>query len=366
MTRLRSALSRVLRTLAALLLAVSIYIVSGVIAARTPSHESLGARASLLAVGDTGKIHRPLAALLEGQVAVGNDLASEALDHPVDALLLLGDMFYMHGLLESELVHRIRQNLVYPYCHFVELEGPRSVEVSSACPKKTARRRTTPIYAVLGNHDLGNSKSPALLRDTIPEFISNWKLATDFAVNREFDGGLSLILLNSETYAHDEANRRALVAALRAAKGPWRVIAAHSPIAVGEMGNVPAQGDYSLRVQQWVQGAIEQAGVHVHLYLSGHHHTVQLLEGGGKFGPDLHVVVGSGARYRKILAPHPQRRFQAERLGFARVDLVGDEAVGRLVVSLFLSPTIPLMRFGGPRLVERWSIGLSGELTRED
>jgi len=356
----------VLRTLALLLLALATYLVSGSIAARTPSHESLEARASLLAVGDTGKVHRPLAALFEGQVAVGNDLAIEDRDHPADALLLLGDNFYMHGLLASELVSRIGQNLVYPYCHFVELEGPRSAEVASVCSKPAAGRPPLTIYAVLGNHDVESAESPVLQRDVIPEFVSNWMLSTDFAVNREFDGGLSLIAFNSEGFAQGEATRMALIAALRAAKGPWRVLAAHAPMAIGETGNRPAREDHSLEFQRWVQGVIEQAGVHVHLYLSGHHHSLQLLTGDPRLGPDMHVVVGSGARYRKILASHPDRRFQAERLGFARVDLVESDDDGRLVVSLFLSPTIPLLRFGGPQLAQRWSIDRSGLLTREE
>lgn len=359
-------ISVVLRTLATLLFAVAIFLVSGSIAVRTPSHESLDARASFLAVGDTGKVHRPLAALFEGQVAVGNDLAVEDRDHPVDALLLLGDNFYMHGLSTSELVPRIRQNLVYPYCHFVELEGPRSAEVASVCSKPALERPPSTLYAVLGNHDVETAESPVLQRDAIPEFISNWVLSTDFAVNREFDDGLSLIAFNSEDFAQGEANRMALIAALRAADGPWRVLAAHSPMAIGETGNRPAREDHSLEFQRWVQGVIEQAGVHVHLYLSGHHHSLQLLAGGGRLGPDMHVVVGSGARYRKILAPHPERLFQAERLGFARVDLVGNDEDSRLVVSLFLSPTLPLMRFGGPQLAQRWSIDRSGRLTRED
>lgn len=78
--------------------ALTSYLVIGVIAERWPSHPGLDAKASLLAVGDTDKVHRPLASLLEGQVAVGDGLAAEDRVHPVDAMLLLGDNFYMQGL----------------------------------------------------------------------------------------------------------------------------------------------------------------------------------------------------------------------------------------------------------------------------
>ena len=89
----RPVLSGFLRTVAALLLALATYLAIGVIAQSWPSHRELDAVASFLAVGDTGKVHRPLASLLEGQVAVGNDLALEDRAHPVDAMLLLGDNF---------------------------------------------------------------------------------------------------------------------------------------------------------------------------------------------------------------------------------------------------------------------------------
>ena len=370
LARSRPVLSGFLRTVAALLLALSIYLAIGVIAQGWPSHREHNAVASFLAVGDTGKVHRPFASLLEGQVAVGNDLALEDRAHPVDAMLLLGDNFYMWGLIEAELVDRIDQNLAYPYCRFVELEGPRSAEIATHCSSSSQRTRVLPIYAMLGNHDLVSSGSPALQRDTIPEFISNWSLSTDLAVNRELDGGLSLIMFNSEAHVRNAANRTALANALKAAKGPWRVLAAHRPIIIDEEGGAPKPGDPRFEFQQWVQGAIEESGVRVHLYLSGHHHSLQILAGGGELGPDLHVVAGSGARYRKILAAHPQRHYQAERLGFVRVDVVGDGAdgnrAGRLVVSLFQSPTIPLLRSGAPKPAARWSVGPAGDLVQED
>jgi hypothetical protein len=369
LTPSRSARSLLLRATAALLLLLSAYLAAGKIAIETPAHSPLNATASFLAVGDTGKVHRPLASLLEGQVAVGNDLASEDRVHPVDALVMLGDNFYMHGLIEEELVARIDQNLAYPYCHFVELGGARSSEVATYCSSASRRSSVLPIFALLGNHDLGSAGSPALQRDVIPQFISNWWLSTKLVVTREFAGGLSLILFNSESFARDAANRSALANALRTARGPWRVLAAHTPISLEEDASEPVPGGPRFEFRQWVEDAIEESGVRVHLYLSGHHHSLQLLEGGGELGPDLHVVVGSGARYRKILAPHPRRRYQAQRLGFARVDLVegpgsGHEA-GRLVVSLFKSPTIPLLRFGGAQLVARWSVGLGGSLQNE-
>lgn len=361
----RRVLSGFLRAVAALLIALSLYLSLGWIAQRSPSHLGLDAKASFLAVGDTGKVHRPLASLLEGQVAVANGLAAEDRAHPVDAMLLLGDNFYMHGLAKSELVERIDQNLAYPYCHFVELAGLRSAEIAAHCPGPSGRSSVRPIYALLGNHDLAGTESAALQRDAIPQFVSNWELSTALSVNREIGGGLSLILFDSESYARSPENQTALAATLRAAPGPFRVLAAHTPMSIDEEGGAPddTSTQSRLKFQRWVQAAIDESEVRVHLYLSGHHHSLQILEGGGDLGPALHVVAGSGARTRRILSSHPRRLYQAERLGFARVDVTRDE---KLVVSLFQSPVIPLLRFGAPKLVARWSIGLAGDLVQLD
>jgi predicted phosphodiesterase len=353
-----------LRLLAALLLGFSAFVAIGTLLAWTPTHPDHGASASLLLLGDTGKVHRPLAPLLEGQFSVAADLAAEDRAHPVDALLLLGDNFYMDGLLEQELAARVKQNLVWPYCHFVALGGARSHEVSGVCPPSAADADKRPIYAVLGNHDYESAESPSLQQDAIPAFVTNWSLSTRFAVNRELPNGLSLILLDSHNYRRDGAEEE-LAEALTAAKGPWRVLAAHIPMAIGESGNEPEVPDGSLEFQQFVEGAIKRAGVRVHLYVSGHHHSLQAITGGGALGPSLHVVAGSGARPRAIAMSHSRRVFAAEALGFARLDLVERGENSRMVVQLFQSPVIPLLRLGFPRIVARWSIDADGQVSRE-
>jgi hypothetical protein len=135
-------------------------------------------------------------------------------------------------------------------------------------------------------------------------------------------------------------------------------------MAIGIEGNAPEKFDGSLDFEAWVAGAIREAGVHVHLYLSGHHHSLQVIEGGGELGPDLHVVVGSGARLRDIVGDHPKRVFEASELGFGRVDLVAGDGGESLEVSVFQSPVIPLLRFGGPKRVGQWSLTLQGDLIR--
>ena len=354
----------VLRTLIGFCLALTLYVASGTFAARSPSHSSTQAVYSLFALGDTGKVHRPLAALLEGQMAVAGSLEMEAREHPADAILILGDTFYMEGLKQRELVPRLRQNIVRPYCYFLELDGARSSEVASACDIPAAMRQAIPIHAVLGNHDYVAPESPRLQREVIPQFVPNWNVHREFASVRELTPGLSLVLFSSEEYTTDKLGHQSLVSALRKAKGPWRILAAHTPMSIGEDGDLPNPEDLSLPFQKWVQAAIGEAGVAVQLYVSGHHHSLQVIEGEGALGPALHMIVGSGARYRRIELEHPRRRYQAEKLGFGRIDLVDTAAGQRLVASIFRAPTIPLSRWGSPGLATRWSIELDGGVER--
>lgn len=351
-----------LRSAAALLLLALLLSLALVrFTAPAPSHEALDSRVSFLAVGDTGRRHRPLAGLLEGQVAVGREMTREARQHPVDALVLLGDNFYWDGLHRSEMTQRLRENVVLPYCYFLRLDGQRSAEIESACPIPTAERHPLPIYALLGNHDLMSAESPSLQREAVPEFIANWSVPEGVAQLVELGSGLSLVLFDSEARWNEE-NQGRLAQALADSRGPWRVIAAHTPIAIGEEG-----GALYLHNEQfvaYVRGAIERAGVPIHLYLSGHHHSLQLLVLPDE-RPPLHAIAGGGARYRPIREDHAARRYGAAELGFARVDVAGSGDAERLVVSLFRAPTLPLLSRGAPELVARWSVDRSGRTANE-
>ncbi len=340
----------------------AIYFSTGSIVARRADYAVRNSTFGLVALGDTGKRHRPLAFLSEGQMAVANAMIGEDRKNPADALVFLGDIFYMKGLRSFELVPRVRQNLVYPYCHFLRLDGPRSHEIASACRESRGESHPIPIFAVLGNHDFESEESPGLQRDVVPEFIPNWYVLRDYAEARELGEGVSLVLLDSEVQYRTNEDYQVLVAALRAADGPWRILAAHSPMAIGEWGNVPELADHSLGFEQFVSRAIEESGVRVHLYLAGHHHSLQVIEGKGGPGPALHVIAGGGARWRDIERPHPRRRFGLGRLGFARVDLAARGNEQELVVSVFKSATIPLTSWGGPSLRARWSIKRDGRV----
>ena len=314
---------------------------------------------SILAVGDTGRPHNWFPSMFEGQISVANGMAAEDRRDPVEAVVLLGDNFYDDGLVRETMPAQIRQNVAYPYCPFVALDGPRSDEIAKACKNSSDKDQPVQILAVLGNHDLITEGSPELQCQEVKDFISNWTLPCRYSQTIELDGGLSVILLNSEQRG-DKNQTDQLEDAIRNSKGPWRVLASHRPITMDDDSQPLDRGG-------WLDRLVERAGVPVHAIASGHHHSLQLFETPGP-GPNLHAVVGSGARARARnpdAVDHPARRYGASELGFARIDVVDSGEEERLYVSLFSTPKYPILATGGPELVARWSVDHAGQTRNE-
>jgi hypothetical protein len=312
---------------------------------------------SLLAVGDTGKV-RPWRPFAEGQESVGRGMAAENARRPADALVLLGDLFYPAGLSSDELVFRVRHNLIRPFCTFTGLGAPRSAEVADACPVAPAARHPVPIYAVLGNHDAKSEESMTLLREAVPEFIDGWHLFEEPAHTVELGSGVSLVLVDSPAITKlgtAEAARRAI----ERAKGPWRIVAAHQPMAIREGG----------RWSGWaadMRRAVQEADRPVQLFISGHRHNLQLMTLEDP-RPMVHVIAGGGTNRRPLdEPPFVGRHFAIPTTGFTRIDLVesGDDAF--LEVSLFTVPRYPIHSWIGPTRVSRWRIDRDGRSAQVD
>jgi hypothetical protein len=320
------------------------------------------ARWSLIATGDTGRTST-LASLFEGQLSVARSMTEEAQRHPVDDLVLLGDNFYWHGLAREHLVERIRTNLVGPYCYFLDLRGPRSSEVEDACEISAAARSPVGFFAVLGNHDIESRESIDLQRDVIPDFLPGWHMSRTLAQVYEVAPGVSLILFESELAIDDkDAIKRALLDALSDSRGPWRILATHRPIATDDDGFPPVGG-----YPGFVREAIAESGRSVQLVLAGHHHSLQVFEVTSPT-PSLHIGIGSGSRAAPPLAQnHPDARFGALELGFARVDLVGHgDAEERLSVRLFAAPRWPwLALFQSYRLRAHFEVDRLGQVIEQ-
>jgi hypothetical protein len=307
-----------------------------------------GSELSLLAVGDTGK-PREVLDVLDSSMAVASALGAEDQRRPIDALVLLGDNFYPDGLEKDEVKDRLRANVVGPFCRFVELTPRGAGSLRDACPEADAVH-PVPLYAVLGNHDYGRRESPELQRELVPEYVASWRMPEGALEVVELEGGVSLILLDTNRLARDEDGDDDVVRALARSRGPWRIVAGHHPLANPGRGHDP-------RFEQRARRLFERARIPIHIWLAGHEHNLQAFvsEGGS---PALQLVAGGGSDVREIARhAHPSRRFASASLGFARVDVLGGEDP-RLVASLFEVAAPPLP--SRPRIAARFEVRPAG------
>jgi len=301
---------------------------------------------SLLALGDTGEPPRRFGRERQQVMRVARALTAEAERRPVDALLLLGDNFYPDGLHEADLEARVRANLVEPYCAFLDLSAGRSARVAAPCASAV---RPIPLYAVLGNHDLETPESPRLEREVVPEYVANWHLAEEPELV-ELREGVSLVLYDPRLLAQ-RGDFEPLLAAARAARGPWRILVSHYPF-----------------TERWpareARQALASAGVPIQLHLAGHEHNLEIgvIEGEQ---PLLQVVAGSGSDLRYARQKLDGKRFFARLPGFARIDLVERAEGRRLVVSLIATPEFSWQLWQRDRVVSRWSVDLDGHAVEE-
>jgi tartrate-resistant acid phosphatase type 5 len=279
-------------------------------------------RLSLLAFGDTGK-ETSWPERVMPQYRVGEAMAREDRRAPVHALVLLGDNFYGHGLEPETLKKRTRENVAGPYCHFLWLTRKGRRAFRDVCRRSPEQTHPVPFLAVLGNHDVGLGQDASLQRRGIPRFVGNWVMPEE-ARSYELGAGVSLVAFHSTPIVQG-APATALERALRESKGPWRILAAHHPLADPGAGWKPGYADRVL-------AAIAAARQPVHLFLAGHQHSLQALHGPGAA---LHVVSGAGGAQIRGIAPTPAQRLFAEaRYGFARVDATAD-ALEVTLLSLF-------------------------------
>lgn len=310
---------------------------------------------SLLALGDTGAMPGWVPALGR-QRAVGKALAHEDTRLPADALLLLGDNFYQNGLRRREVASRVRDNVVAPYCRFIDLAGARSDEVRGACAEGERRRPAPPIFVVLGNHDVSSEESRELETREVQRLVSNWQLSDAPAHWVALSPKLSLVLFDSNRL-RDGGDPEPLRDAIRAAPGPWRILAAHHPIA---MRGGSARDAYTKTVRR----AVRDAGVPVQLMLAGHDHNLQVLALDGP-GPRLVVVSGAGSRPRGVKTRSDGQLYEHTDLGFVRVDLLEEPGGERLRVTLFGADHWPSLLGFAPEVLGRWSLERDGALAVE-
>lgn len=294
---------------------------------------------SLLAVGDTGAPPWWIGRSFQQVVRVGRAMAAEDVRRPADALVLLGDNFYPDGLHARELDARVRANLSEPFCRFLPAPG-----VPCATPSRPAR-----VLAVLGNHDHKSDESVRLQRTEIRRRLPSFRLPEAPVQTIDLGSQVSIVLYDGvELLA--AGSFEPLRAAVRASRGPWRILASHQPLTLRE-------SDEEGRA---AREAIRGLGVPVHLHLAGHRHYLELAHTG--VPPFLQAVAGSGSNTRPLKAPLEGSVYQARRPGFARADLVTGPDGSRLVVSLV---ALADSFWDHPEVVARWSVGLAGDARAE-
>lgn len=310
------------------------------------------ARVSLLAVGDTGAHHPWIPPGFSGQERVGRALAESDRHAPVDALLLLGDNFYPDGLRAAKFEERLRENVVGPYCRFVALTERGRARLGGACGPHSGGPPSGPLLAVLGNHDYNLRESPRLQRERVPEYVANWSVPRRLAAVTELGEGVSLVRVDTLRLV-EGADPAPVGAALRRARGPWRILAAHHPMAD------PGGGGLDPNVRPAMARAVAAAGVPVQLYLAGHQHNLQVLTLPPP-APPLHVVSGAGSETRPLAPTRDDRRFGLDALGFARVDLVRESKSEALCVSIYALAAPP--PFASARRTARWCVDAGGRV----
>jgi predicted phosphodiesterase len=305
-------------------------------------------RLSLLVLGDWG---RRLANghPVDPQLRVAEALADEDRHAPADALVFVGDNFYPKGLSADELEARVRGNLIEPYCHFLDLAAAAGPSLADACREPVGERHPIPLWAVLGNHDHHGKESIDLERDGVSKVVPNWRLLGLPVETLELPEGVSLIFYDSThlRLPSGAADLPRLTQALRAAKGPWRVLVAHHPLD----SDVQSKG---------ILLALANSEVRADLLLAGHIHDLRASALEPPY-PVVQLVSGGGGGKESRERPLPGEIWQLASTGFARVDLVGSGPREHLRLRFFAVSA----NGNVPRVVAAWSLFHDGVLENE-
>lgn len=307
---------------------------------------------SLFAVGDTGTEPGTWGRWSEVSRVAGA-MREQSRTRPVHGVVLLGDQFYPNGLSSDNLRTRLRENLVDPFGSLVGLTryGAEQLHV----PAERSGPGPVPFYAVLGNHDYGFPESPPLQREVLPTYLSDWHMPHRFVEAFELPGGVSLVLFDSVRW--DDGVPQDLLIALRRTRGPFRILAAHYPMA--DPGN-----NFLPTFTRDLHYVLRDAGVPVHVFLSGHEHNLQLLPMDPP-APAVHVVAGGGSSVREVSPTAAPRAFALASLGFARIDRVEHAGAPALRVGVYAVPRWPWQDSPNGRLVARAWVDADGSASFE-
>jgi 3',5'-cyclic AMP phosphodiesterase CpdA len=231
-------------------------------------------RVRVLAFGDFGSGSR-------AQRQVASDMLSYHKENPFDLGLTVGDNFYPKGL--SNPVHRRWQS------QWEQLYTPLGIE----------------FYAVLGNHDTGDRRSPfaQVLRT---KRSASWRMPAPYYT---FSAGpVQFFAVDTDKGRLTAEQLNWLEAELKKSEAAWKVVYGHHPLkSDGEHGD----DAYTARVRDLLLPRLKRGGADV--YLAGHDHDMQYLKPEG----ELHLFVsGGGGKGHRALRPARHRLWGRSTYGF--------------------------------------------------
>jgi tartrate-resistant acid phosphatase type 5 len=265
-----------------------------------------------IAVGDTGKG-------TPQQAQVGRAIGQVCAAQGCDFVVLLGDNFYPSGVSSTD-DPKWDTAFVTPYAPVA-----------------------APFYAVLGNHDYGGDGSGAELEKGAVQVAYSkvnpkWRMpATHYRWSLR---GVDFFAAdtNRSMYHLDDAVRADFSAWLGASTATWKLVFGHHPLrSNGPHGNAGRYDGVPLvpiangaGVQRFVE---EQVCGRADLYVAGHEHSLQWLQGGctregSRLETEL-IVSGAGSSPTGLREPpRNPHHFQRAALGFLYVVVDGATLTG--------------------------------------
>lgn len=377
---------------------------------------------TVIAIGDAGEA----GSVLRGNARLIVNMATDQHDAgPFDMLVFLGDNFYDTGLnVPADEVEGYVKRILGPYRGAFDLLGRTRVHAVPGNHEYYARNalNTSVLFGLVsinaipvGHTGRGNDRARELPQWTYHDVLPGravFPLTPGAADSVEFIFVDSALPLRTEPSAWTPALdslRRLLRSGGEAPGRRWRVLAMHHPLAtVGEHGGYSDWDDVKNSVayltpcdkdsnavawmKNWfdpqdlcadryrayadsLRSAVADGGVPIHLVLSGHDHSLQLLHRpalrtGCPSCPEVQIVSGAGSKPSRVKFPSPPADFTSAQTrpskegestgGFVRLTFTADE-----IRAVFYEPTsmAPLDMGGGKK---QFRIGRDGRLKIED
>lgn len=255
------------------------------------SHPVFSYDIEVLAFGDSGSCDSPNNPASCIQNTIANAMKSVCDTDGCDMGILLGDNFYEAGITSDG---EADPQFQYKYeVHYNPL--------------------AMPIYAALGNHDIGNNSN--LTKQQIQQKIDaqightdtspTWRMLAEYY--DYVQGGVHFFVINSNDF--DREQREWLQNGLKNSTENWKVVYGHHPIRSNGV-----HGDTS----ELVVELLPLICAYADLYVAGHDHDLQLLESdcGVPF-----VISGAAGKIRSTNTSSnaPRRRWSISSYGFSRI-----------------------------------------------